>query len=461
MSRVGRIACGAAALAACSFIPACASAPRSSAGAAEPATTLFAGPSYELANGRWYTGSGFETRTYFAVNGVLESSRPAHVDSVIDLAGGYVVPPFGDAHTHNLDGSFNLDRVRDAYVREGTFYVQVLTNSTTGGAAVRSRFNRPCEIDVAYANGGLTSTLSHPFLAYEPRAMQIQGDWSAHAAEIRSSRLRENNSYWFLDSAADVEAKWPKILAARPDVIKIFLHDASENPPAMPDSGLPSGHGLRPSLVPEIVRRAHAAGLRVAAHVETANDFAVAVRGGVDLFAHLPGYLMGDDQQAHRTSATIDPTPWHIAEDVATLAGARGVAVTPTLVWTKDASGPDSAAAVMHRRELMVRNIRLLTSKGAHVVVGSDRFGRTALPEIEAFRELGIWSDGDLVRLWAVETPRSIFPTRRIGRLAPGYEASFLVLGANPLERFDAVKDIRLRVKQGCVMTLSAGAGPS
>jgi imidazolonepropionase-like amidohydrolase len=434
---------------------ACASTPPAETTDAGPATRAEAGPEFELTNGRWYTGRGFEPRTYFSVNGVLSARRPATVDSVIDLAGGYVIPPFGDAHTHNLDGPFNLDRIRDTYVREGTVYVQVLTNSTTGAAAVRSRFNRPCELDVAYANGGLTSTLSHPFLAYEPRAMQIQGEWAAHAAEIRKSRLRENNAYWFLDNIADVEAKWPKILAARPDVIKIFLLDAREDPPAMSDSGLPSGHGLRPSLVPELVRRAHAAGLRVAAHVETANDFAVAVRGGVDLFAHLPGYLMGDGTV---TSATIPPEPWQISEEVAAAAGARGVAFTPTLVWTKDANGPDSAAAVLHRRELMVRNIRLLVSKGARPVVGSDRFGRTALPEIEAFRELGIWSDAELVRLWAVETPRSIFPTRRIGRLEPGYEASFLVLGANPLEHFDAVKDIRLRVKQGCVMAFASAS---
>jgi imidazolonepropionase-like amidohydrolase len=38
---------------------------------------------------------------------------------------------------------------------------------------------------------------------------------------------------------------------------------------------------------------------------------------------------------------------------------------------------------------------------------------------------------------------------RRIGRLAPGYEASLLVLDANPLAEFSNVKRIRLRMKQG------------
>ncbi len=43
----------------------------------------------------------------------------------------------------------------------------------------------------------------------------------------------------------------------------------------------------------------------------------------------------------------------------------------------------------------------------------------------------------------------AIFPDRKIGRLADGYEASFLVLDADPLADFSAIEKIRLRVKQG------------
>jgi hypothetical protein len=420
-----------------------------------PVHAVVAGPSLELANGHWYTGAGFTDRTFYAVNGVLRTERPARIDSVLDLEGGFVIPPFGDAHTHNLDGAFNLEKVRDAYVREGTFYVQVLTNTTTGADQVRSRFNRPCDLDVVYSNGGVTSTLSHPFLAYEPRAMGLYGDWATHTAEIRKSRIRENNAYWFIDSLADLEAKWPKILSAHPDIIKIFLLDAREHPPEMPDSGLPQGHGLRPSLVPEVVRRAHAAGLRVAAHIETAADFKVAVDAGVDVMAHVPGYAMGTDSQG-RATAAVSAAPFEVTDDVARAAGALGLVFTPTVSWTYTGGGPDSAAAVAARHALMRRNITLLRAAGVRVVVGSDWFGATASREIEAMRTLGPWKDAELLTMWAVVTPQSIFPHRQLGRLEPGFEASFLVVGANPLERFDAVKDIRLRVKQGCVLAAPA-----
>jgi len=49
-------------------------------------------------------------------------------------------------------------------------------------------------------------------------------------------------------------------------------------------------------------------------------------------------------------------------------------------------------------------------------------------------------------------TPRVIFPDRSIGRLARGYEASFVALDSNPLESLDAWDDIAMVVKQGAVL---------
>lgn len=404
-------------------------------------------PNVALVNGQWYTGNGFARRNMYMSGGVLRTRRPSRVDSTIDLANGYVVPPFGDAHTHNLDGNFNLEKVRGMYVAEGTFYVNVLTNATQ----VRDRFNRACDLDVVYANGGVTSTLSHPFLAYEPRAMGLYGDWRPHAAAIRKSRTREGIAYWFVDDQAMLDVTWPKILAARPGILKIFLLDAKEVPPPMSDSGLPSGHGLRPSLVPEIVKRAHAANVRVAAHVETAADAAIAIDAGVDMLAHLPGYALGTDGEGR---ATLDASPaaFEIPDDVAKRAGQRGLIVTPTVSWTLGGGGPDSAAAVVKRQALMKRNIARLQAAGVKFVVGSDWFGSTATHEITDMRAAKFWDDATLLRMWAVETPRAIFPGRRIGRFEDGYEASFLVMGRNPLEDFDAVNEIRMRVKQGCAL---------
>lgn len=410
-------------------------------------TRYVAGPSYGFVNGNWLTDAGFTARKFYSVNGVLQSVTPAKLDSTIDLAGGFVVPPFADAHTHNLDGLRNIDQVTNAYLREGTFYVQVLTNYRSGADQARSRFNKPCTLDVLYANGGITGTQSHPFLAYEPRALGIFDftQWRTRAAEIWKSRIGEGDVYWFIDSQSDLDAKWPKILAGAPDLLKIFLLDASETSlPPPNDSTLQSGHGLKPSVVPAIVRRAHAAGLRVAAHVETARDFEIAVDAGVDLFAHVPGYEMAPD---------ADPASVLISEAIARKAGSRGVVVIPTASLTSLVPGrADSAQVAARRFDLVRQNLRLLMRHGVRIAVGSDWFGQTAAREYTALRRLGLWNNRELLALWSETTPQSMFPRRRIGRLTDGYEASFLVLRSNPLTDSTALSTITTRVKQGCVV---------
>lgn len=431
------------------FTVACGSGIPETSGGAD-GRSLIAGPTSAFTNGQWFTGSTFRRQTMYAVNGVFVRRVPARIDTTIDLRGGFVIPPLGDAHTHNLDGPFRLDEMRDAYVREGTFYVQVLTNTRSGAEQVWSRFHGPCSIDVAYANGGLTSTLSHPFLAYEPRALGIFSDSAARvrAQEISSSRRRERNAYWFIDSLPALERQWPDILDGRPDLIKIFLLDASEDAPIRErivedEHGFDSGHGLKPSLVAPIVARAHREGLRVAAHVETADDAAIAIEAGVDILAHVPGY------QAMADQADEDVL---VPDAVARQASARGVVVVPTASWAAIASGPDSTRVVARRRRLLRQNLQRLIEHGVTVAVGSDYYGQTLTREIRTLRDLDLWDNRALLDMLVEDTPRSIFPTRRIGRLDFGYEASFLVLDENPLEHLDALAGIQLRVKRGCVL---------
>jgi imidazolonepropionase-like amidohydrolase len=61
--------------------------------------------------------------------------------------------------------------------------------------------------------------------------------------------------------------------------------------------------------------------------------------------------------------------------------------------------------------------------------------------------------------MWCETTPRRMFPERSIGRLDEGFEASFLVLGGNPIEDFEQVKNIVKRVKQGHRLILDSQPG--
>ena len=60
----------------------------------------------------------------YSVGGYFSAARPPRVDSVIDLRQGYVVPPFGEAHNHNVDASTAAAArtIVDKYLRDGVFY---------------------------------------------------------------------------------------------------------------------------------------------------------------------------------------------------------------------------------------------------------------------------------------------------------------------------------------------------
>jgi imidazolonepropionase-like amidohydrolase len=91
----------------------------------------------------------------------------------------------------------------------------------------------------------------------------------------------------------------------------------------------------------------------------------------------------------------------------------------------------------------------LLRKHRVPILIGSDLMGRTAAIEIEALARSGLFSNLELLRMWSVTTPRAIFPSRRIGALQDGYEASFLVLRADPLQDIAATRAIARRVKRG------------
>ena len=54
----------------------------------------------------------------------------------------------------------------------------------------------------------------------------------------------------------------------------------------------------------------------------------------------------------------------------------------------------------------------------------------------------GFWFNGKMFE-------KTIFPKRKIAKLKNGYEASFIAVPENPLENFEAVKNITFRFKQG------------
>src|SRR5687767_7729409 len=87
---------------------------------------------YEFTNGKWFNGQQFVEKMFYSVNGVLTKKKPAKIDETIDLKGGFVIPPFADAHCHHFDAPYNVKQQVEMYLRDGIFYAKVQSNLRTG-----------------------------------------------------------------------------------------------------------------------------------------------------------------------------------------------------------------------------------------------------------------------------------------------------------------------------------------
>jgi imidazolonepropionase-like amidohydrolase len=108
-------------------------------------------------------------------------------------------------------------------------------------------------------------------------------------------------------------------------------------------------------------------------------------------------------------------------------------------------------------RANQVANLRTLLEAGVKIAIGSDGISGerrfvTARDEVNFLAGHGMLDNLALLRAWAVDTPRTIFPDRKLGELRPGFEANFLVLGADPLDDPANLHRISLRVKAGRVL---------
>lgn len=408
---------------------------------------------YEFKNGNWFIKGKFSKTTFYTVNGFFTKDKPQQIDSSIDLNNKYCIPPFGDAHTHNLDGGFNLKETVAKYLKEGVFYVQVLGNNGEGSKAVRPALEKSKKIDVTYANGLLTSTYGHGFYPYEPLAMGIYAPYlqTKYADSIKKSRLVENKAYYFLDTKEDVDAKWPMIMKYEPNHIKICLSDA-KNYPEKRRLERADDNGLSEEVAAYVVQKAHKEGLRVFAHIETADDARVCARIGVDVLAHLPGYFW-DGREETKLKYCITKTDVSLFKKVS-------LTVIPTVnihgTTKYDSTGNPTFYQENYSKVLKYKKeiLQALYKAKVPIALGGDYFGNTVAPEIDTLIKYNFFSNKELLTIYSINTPQSIFPKRKIGEIKEGYEASFLVLQENPLLNIEAIKNILFRIKQGVFIKL-------
>ncbi len=396
------------------------------------------GGNVALTNAMWFDGTTFAPRTVYSVGGRFTKRAPERVDAIHDLSGTYVVPPYAEAHNHNIGlGSGDQDRRSVAnYLAAGVFYVKIQGNWPLTADEKRTLgLNRPDGLDVMFAHGSLTATGGHPIGLAE--LLLRQGYYPGQTLETMRDRY-----YFTIDSAVDLERKWPALVQQQPDFIKTFLLFSDDFGRRKDDPAVTS-KGLDPLLLPAIVAKAHAQGLRVTTHVTNASDFRNAIAAGADEIAHLPATFV--------PAQLGGPHDEPLMPEDARLAAERGTFVITTF-GARSAAGSLTPEERGRMRDGLLQNLAILLRNGARIAIGSDNPADTSAAEAALLLQSGVVDELALLRMWTNATAKAIFPERQIGSLDEGYEASFLVLEGNPLEDWQNARRIRLRFKQGLLL---------
>lgn len=389
--------------------------------------------SYQFINGQWFDGKGFRRQTFYSYNGLLSRRKPpAKIDETIDLKNEFVIPPLAEGHNHWLEPQA-VDEYIQNYLRDGVFYVKDEANVPFVVSQFREKLNRPTSVDFITALQGFTGSGGHPL-----EIIRQFKEFGVIPKEWTESDF-DGKAVMIVDDAKDIPSRWSLLVKEKPDFVKAFLLYSKEYGKHKDN---PKKTGLDPKLLPEIVRRAHARGLYVSVHIDTATDFHNALISGADEIAHLP--LVDFDRKTGNERFLI-------REDDVRLAARRGVRVITTLGWLKndDDFANDSQRTEEVKQKIIIPNIRLLKRYGVKILVGSDQFRQTSLPEILLISSLNVFTNLELLKMSCEVTPQAIFPKRKIGYLRDGYEASFLALERNPLKDMKNLQSIRMRVKQG------------
>lgn len=403
--------------------------------------------SYQLMNAKLWNGQFFEQKDLYIQDGIFRETIPPQLDSTIDLSGKFIVPPFGDFHTHLFDGEYST-RHDSLFRAQGIHFAHDLVNDPRGRDMMAAYFEQSHTLDVAYANGCITANYGHPIEGYE--RMEYNFGWRLTEAEkhtLRESRIYENRTYYTADNPRQLQEKLSLLLATQPDAIKVILFH-SEDYNSRGDSTI-QHKGLNPALLSLVKAAGDLHQLRVIAHVESADDLTVALRAGIIYFAHLPDYGYGNNGK-------LDEVPPVLADSTFQWMKAANARVSPTLYRTfanleylPKEYRPDSGV-YQGIKKFHAALLRKLKAYGVNILAGSDFTNTTAVDEICYYGELNVFEPAELLNI-LIDTSKEIFPQRKIGALAPGFEANCLVLNADPTSDIKHIREIAMSMKKGII----------
>jgi imidazolonepropionase-like amidohydrolase len=223
-------------------------------------------------------------------------------------------------------------------------------------------------------------------------------------------------------NAEEAEAASRKLLDEGVDGIKFF-------------ASAPSKSTFAADAIRAAVEQAHRAGKPVFTHPNTGTDVVAALHGGVDVIAHTTPYS----------------GPWD--ESIFSLIKDRQVSLTPTLWIWKYYARHDRASAQDRIANTAVGQLRAWIEHGGAVLFGNDLGAVDPDPSEEYALMAAAGMSFPQILASLTTTPAGQFgESKRLGRIAAGFDADLVVLNDNPSKNLRALTDVRYTLRAGRVI---------